>query len=143
MSKSDNTTITKVIKGLDTKEKLEQFFNNLDSKYCVDTLEQYEYLIEKCIDLFGNINIFINHLRINRYPDTIYFKKNSEYLYLGIAAALDNTNAKQQMVNYLLHEGGGHDSYYELIKVYDVLEDKDMCIDLFESLLSDIILLVY
>ncbi|MEC5424271.1 hypothetical protein QGM71_12290 [Virgibacillus sp. C22-A2] len=143
VSKSDNMTLTKIIRGLDSKEKLEQFFNYLDSKYCIDTLEQYECLVEKCVDIFGNINILINHLCVNRYPDMIYFKKNSEYLYLGIAAALDNANTKQQMVNYLINEGGGHDSYYELIKVYEVLEDKHMCVRLFESLLNDVNLLVY
>ncbi|MBT2217987.1 hypothetical protein KK120_19475 [Virgibacillus dakarensis] len=143
ITKSEKVDLSKIIKGLNSKEKLEQFFKNLDSKYCLDALEQYECLIEKCVDLFGNIDILIKHMRENRYPDMTYLKNNSEYLYFGITAALDNANSKQQMVNYLNNEGGGHDSYYELMKVYEVLGDKDMCLNLFKSLLNDVNLFVY
>jgi hypothetical protein len=139
----EKVDLINIINGVDSKEKLEQFFNDFDSKYFVDTLEQYECLVNKSLELFGNIDNLIKTMRENRYPDMTHLKRNSKYLFLGIVAALDNVNAKQQMVNYLISEGGGHDSYYELMKVYEVLGDKNMCLNLFKSLINDVNLIVY
>ncbi|MBM7663948.1 hypothetical protein JOC25_000404 [Solibacillus kalamii] len=143
LSNTEKVDLTKFINELDSEEKLEQFFTDFDFKYCVDALEHYECLISKMLDLFGNIDMLINHMRENRYPDMTHLKKNSKYLYLGIVAALANGTAKQQMVNYLINEGGGHDSNLELMKVYEELGDKNMCLNLFKSLINDVNLFVY
>jgi hypothetical protein len=143
LSNSEKVDLTKIINELDSEEKLEQFFTDFDSKYFVDALEHYECLVSKSLELFDDIDILINHMRENRYPDMTHLKRNSEYLYFGIVAALDNGTAKQQMVNYLINEGIGHDSYLELMKVYRVLGDKNMCLNLFKSLINDVNLFVY
>ncbi|MCM0626610.1 hypothetical protein M5J14_19110 [Lysinibacillus sp. OL1_EC] len=143
LSNSEKMDLMKIINELDSEKKVEQFFADFDSKYCVDALEHYECLVSISLEFFGGIDILINHMRENRYPDMTHLKKNSKYLYLGIVAALDNGNSKQQMVNYLINEGGGHDSYLELMKVYEVLGDKNMCLNLFKSLVNDVNLFVY
>ncbi|WP_421535581.1 NACHT domain-containing protein [Priestia sp. D3YE.R1] len=142
-SRKKECNVQKMVLEINNKEKLLLFFRDLQNKFTVGTIEQYEILVDKCVEFNGDIDALINYMKECRYPSIGHYNRNSKNLYLAVAAALRNANTKQQMTSYLINDGGGHDGYYELIKAYEVLGDKEMCLNLFNTFFNAVILLTY
>ncbi|MCC0697100.1 hypothetical protein [Clostridioides sp. ES-S-0048-02] len=70
------------------------------------------------------------------YPSSLFYSRNSHNFWMTVLAALKNTKSKNSMLQYLLENGGGHDGFNELIKIYGYLGNKDLCIKLFERMLT-------
>jgi hypothetical protein len=127
------------------KQELEKLFNDLnnyENKITLKNFNSWNILIEKNIDLFGNINLFIQLLKENNYPHSNWYSNNSSYFYMGLAVSISNIESRNEIFEYLA-TNTGHGGFANLIETYSVLKDKDMCISLFNSYLKFCDLLVY
>lgn len=96
--------------------------------------ESWNFLIEKTYSINKNIELFIELLRKNNFPH-MEWSSNSKYFHFGLGYALGNINTKKEALNYLFGKNTGHDGFINVIKSYEVIEDKEMCIKLFERYL--------
>ena len=71
----------------------------------------------------------------NNFPHTDFWTSNSKYFHLGLAVALKNINTRQETLNYLF-KNSGHGGFINIIKSYEVLGDKNMCLLLFNRYLK-------
>ena len=55
---------------------------------------------------------------------------------MTVISALKNQKSKNSMVDYLIKSGGGHDGFSELIKIYGFLDNKEICIRAFNTMLG-------
>ena len=63
--------------------------------------------------------------------------------WMTVVAALQNPKAKGSMMRYLLEQGGGHDGFSELIKVFGEMKNKNMCIRTFDMMFNCVEFLLY
>ena len=135
-SKKENINILDIINVIDTEDDLDEFLIKLNREYSLDSLEVNELLIKKCIDITGNIEGLINVLTKTHYPSSVFYSNNSSYFWMTIVSALKNQKSKNSILDYLLINGGGHDGFNELIKIYGFLGNRDVCVEAFEKMLS-------
>lgn len=125
-----------------SRDELKEFIKGMERKYIVDSFEINELLIQKAIDLTGNIDDILNLMHDKYYPSSISGSVNSVNFWMTVVAALKNPRSKGSMLDYLLNYSG-HDGFSELIKVYAELKDKDICIEAFETMLKCVEFLLY
>ncbi|HBF6541367.1 TPA: hypothetical protein KOT37_003928, partial [Clostridioides difficile] len=121
---------------INTEEDLCEFIKRLDGEYYLENLEINELFIKKCVDINGNIEVIIDMFTRYNYPSSLYYSRNSHNFWMTVLSALKNAKSKNSMMQYLLENGGGHDGFSELIKIYGYLGNKDICIKLFERMLT-------
>ena len=109
--------------------------NNYDNRIVLTKYESWEVLVTKTFDITKNIELFIKYLMDNKFHYLTGFTANSKYLYFGIAVALKNNDMKQEILEYL-YENSGENGFLKIMKAYEVLEDKNMCLLLFERYLK-------
>ncbi|MBA6251003.1 NACHT domain-containing NTPase [Colwellia sp. MB3u-55] len=130
---NERAFITK-LESIKEKNGLEELFNNLnnyESKVTLTKLESWTLLIEKTLTIFGDIGLFTKLLKDNSYPHTNWYSNNSKYFHMGLSVAISNIESKNEIFEYLATETG-HGGFYNLIETYSVLNDKEMCIQLFK-----------
>jgi hypothetical protein len=79
-------------------------------------------------------NIHIELLKENHFPTMYYYSHYSKYFPYGVAAALKRNDTKAEMELYL-SENGGHDSFLNMMNIYEAKNDKEMCFKLFQRYL--------
>ena len=131
------------IKRVRSIDELKVFMKKMDREIKVDNLESNQMLIQKCIDLSGNINDILNLMEKKYYPSSINGSTNGMNFWMTVVAALQNPKAKGSMMRYLLEQGGGHDGFSELIKVFGEMKNKNMCIRTFDIMLNCVEFLLY
>ncbi|OLN26102.1 NACHT domain-containing protein [Desulfosporosinus metallidurans] len=130
------------VNALDALKKIEQeaelkgFFMELESNYLLDNFEVNDLFIEKCFDIYGNIDAILSLLIKFHYPSSTQYTYNSGYFWMTVISALKNQKSKNSMVDYLIKSGGGHDGFSELIKIYGFLDNKEICIRAFNTMLG-------
>lgn len=127
-----------ILKEIDNESELDELFKKLESNYLLDNFEVNDLLIEKCYDIFGNIDLILALLDKLHYPSSTQYSYNSRYFWMTVVSALKNQKSKNSMVDFLIKNGGGHDGFSELIKVYGFMDDKEICIRAFDTMLKTI-----
>lgn len=125
-----------VLTDIDSSENLKIFIGKLHRDYILDSYEINELLIEKSIELIGNIDDIIEVLVKSHYPSNTSYSVNSCYFWMTVVYALKNTKAKDSIVDYLIAYGGGHDGFSELLKIYGYLGNKDICLKTFDKMMD-------
>ena len=74
-------------------------------------------------------------LKKNSFPHTDWFTSNSKYFHLGLGAALENINTKEEMMNYLFDKTTGHGGFVNVMKSYEIIGNREMCMKLFRRYL--------
>ena len=70
----------------------------MDRVIRVDNLESNQMLVQKCIDLNGNINDILNLMKKQYYPSSINGSANGMNFWMTVVAALHNPKAKGSMM---------------------------------------------
>ncbi len=104
--------------------------------------KSWEILIQKTFEINNSIEHFINFLMKNNFPHTDWFSNNSRYLHIALAEALKNSNTRQETLKYL-YTNSGHGGFVNIMKSYELLDDKQMCVSLFLQYLRFCKLIVY
>ncbi len=97
--------------------------------------ESWKLLVEKTYAVNKNIKPFVELLRKNSFPHTDWLTSNSKYFQFGLAAALENINTKEEMMGYLFDKTTGHGGFTNVMKSYEVIGNRDMCLKLFRRYL--------
>lgn len=124
----------KILSEINSSEELKLFITKIQREYSVDNYQIGEMLIQKSIDLTGNIDDILKLFSEQYYPSSSVGYINSRNYWMVMVAALRNQKAKSSAFNYLISHGGGHDGFSELIKIYSELDNKDICLRLFETM---------
>lgn len=135
---NDENNLLDIIEQIDSGDRLNSFISKLDREYYLNNLNINEQLIQKCIEITGNIDGIICHLLDKHYPSSIHYSGNSGYFWMTVVAALKNPKSRNSIFEYLITSGGGHDGFSELIKIYAALDNKKVCVNAFESLLNTV-----
>ena len=118
------------------KEGMFDFIDKTKSVAALDTMEINKLLIDKSLELCGDISRIIDQMKKCFYPSNTHYCINSKYFWMTTVCALKNPKSKTEMMTYLLECGGGHDGFCELIKINGALGNKNTTIELFERLLD-------
>ncbi len=123
------------LKNITTKKKLNGLYrrlSNYKNGIVLEKKESWEVLVNKTYKIYGNINFLIKLLRENNYPHTDFWTSNSKYFHYAIAAALQNVNTKDEILKYL-YLSSGHQGFLNIMKAYEINNDRDMCSKLFKE----------
>ena len=73
----------------------------------------------------------------NSFPHagTSWFTSNSKYFHFGLGVALENINTKEEIISYLFDKTTGHGGFVNVMKSYEVVGNREMCINLFRRYL--------
>lgn len=126
------------IKKLTDEHHIREAYRELKDYKGGVVLSQFEswvILLEKTSSIKGNIQLFIEYLEESNYPGANFRTNNSRYLHYGLAAALKNINTRQEILEYL-YESSGHAGFVNVNKAYEVINDKDTCLLLFNCYLK-------
>ncbi|PIZ96144.1 MAG: hypothetical protein COX80_02335 [Candidatus Magasanikbacteria bacterium CG_4_10_14_0_2_um_filter_33_14] len=108
-------------------KKLDNYNNGIILK----TYRSWEILIQKTFEINKNLKLLLDYLLKNNFPHTDFWTSNSKYFHLPLAIALKDINTRQEALNYLF-KNSGHGGFQNIIKSYEVIEDKNMCLSLFD-----------
>ncbi|PDX99387.1 hypothetical protein COM13_12895 [Bacillus pseudomycoides] len=128
----------KVVKTCETTEQIQEKYEQLsdyNNRIVLTKYESWETLIEKTFEINNNIQLFLDYLEENYYPDTDHWTSNSKYFHLALAATLKNLDTRQETLNYL-YEHSGHGGFVNVMKAYEVIEDKEICLSLFNRYMN-------
>jgi hypothetical protein len=126
------------LKIIEEKEALDDFFKKIESNCLLINFEVNDLLVEKCLSIYGNIDAILDLLTKIHYPSSTNYTYNSSNLWMTVVSALKNQQSKNIMIDYLIKSGGGHDGFTELIKIYGYLDNKVICTNAFDAMLSSI-----
>ena len=132
------------LSDIDNEQALNTIYGELhilDSGILIQKLETWQILVDKTFEINGNINLLLNLFKKDYYPHSDYSTYNAKYYHFGLAAALKNINTRKDMIDYL-SKNSGHGGFINIMKAYEVLRDKEMCVKLFERFLKFCHLLV-
>ena len=111
-------------------KKLDNYNNGIVlSKY-----ESWKILVEKTFEINENIKILTNYLMKNNFPHSDFWTHNSKYFHFALAVALKNINTRQEILKYLF-KNSGHGGFTNIMRAYEILGDKNMCLLLFNRFL--------
>lgn len=137
--KSDRVVITED----DFISDIENAENHNDLNTCYQQLFDYKYeivlknaqswklLVEKTYLIDKNLELFLKLLEKNYFPKMTFWSENSSFMHFGIAAALSRIETKLLIFDYLSHNTG-HDGFINLIKAYEAMGEKEVCLQLFD-----------
>ena len=104
--------------------------------------KSWEILVQKTFEINKNLKVLFDYLLKNNFPHTDFWANNSEYFHFPLAIALKDINTRQEALNYLF-KNSGHGGFSNIIKTYEIIEEGDMCIELFKRFLKFCNLIVY
>ena len=111
------------------------------AKIIIENYKSWEVLVQKTFEVNKNINLFLDYLEKSNFPHTDFWSYNSKYLHLPLAIALKNINTRQEVFTYLF-KNSGHGGFKNIMKSYEILDDKNICLKLFNRYLNFCKLLV-
>ncbi|MBI4087052.1 hypothetical protein HY416_03700 [Candidatus Kaiserbacteria bacterium] len=126
-AKPENDFLKKV-RAAKTKSQISGVYkqlNNYKNHFVLSTEEAWNLLLEKTLKIQKNIKPFIKYLEQNSYPHTDFFTSNSRHLHIPLAIALGNPQMKPEALRHL-HKNTGHGGFENMMKVYELLRDKEM-----------------
>ncbi len=109
--------------------------DNYDNGIILSSYESWEVLIQKTLEINQNLKLLFDYLMKNNFPHTDFWTSNSKYFHLPIAIALKDINTRQEVLNYLF-KNSGHEGFKNIMKSYEVINDKNMCLSLFSRYLK-------
>ena len=109
--------------------------NNYNNSIVLTKYKSWSILVDKTFEINGNVGMFTKYLSDNHFPHIVEWTSNSKYFHLGLAVALKNINTRQEALKYL-SDNSGYGGFVSIIKAYEVLEDKNMCLLLFDRYLK-------
>jgi len=119
-------------------KKLKNYRNGIKLK----NKSSWEVLVQRTLEINGDASMFINYLKDASFPHTNHYSSNSRNMHLGLAAALENPDSRQETLEYL-YENTGHGGFVNMINTYAAMGNKDMAVRLFDKFFSMCKLLVY
>lgn len=134
-SREQKNDTLKILNEIDTAEELITFIPKLQREYSIDTFEVNEMLIQKSIDLMGNIEDIVKMLSDSYYPSSVSGTLNGRNFWMTVVSALRHPRSKSEMLDYLI-KSGGHDGFSELIKICGELNNKDICLEAFDTMIK-------
>ena len=126
------------VKKAKAREEIMELYLQLKNHKNYIVLEKsssWEILVIQTYQILGNIQPFIEMLKENHFPAMYYYSYNSRYFPYGVAAALKRNDTKAEMESYL-SENSGHDSFLNMMNVYEAKDDKELCFKLFQRYLK-------
>ncbi len=109
--------------------------DNYDNGIILSSCESWRVLIEKTLGINKNLELLFDYLVKNNFPHTDFWTSNSKYFHLPIAIALKDINTRQETLDYLF-KNSGHEGFKNIMKSYEVINDKNMCLSLFNRYLK-------
>lgn len=128
----------KEIQTCKTSKQITEKYKKLDdynNEIVLSNYESWKILIDKTFEINNNIETFLNYLKKDSFPHTDFYTSNSKYYHLALAVALKNINTRQETLKYLF-KNSGHGGFVNTMKAYEVIEDKNMCLALFNRYLK-------
>ncbi len=135
ISETDFIREFKKAKGKQKIAGLYKKLNNYKNGIVLTNLESWKLLVEKTYSTNGNIKPFIELLRKNSFPHTDWFTSNSKHFHLGLATALGSINTREEALNYIFDKTTGHGGFVNVMKSYEIIGDRKMCLLLFRRYL--------
>lgn len=135
----------KLVKNAKTKKQIASLMDDLKSYekgVVLKNKTSWNLIVKKTYKVTGSISLITNFLRDQSYPHTDFYSAHSKYLHFCVAAALEDISMKDEMLDYLF-ENGGHEGFTNIMKSYEVIGDKSMCVELFEHFYKFCKFLVY
>lgn len=86
----------------------------------------WEILVDRTYELCENIRPFIQLLEDLSYPHTDFYSSNSRFIQFGLAAALNDIRTKSEALVHL-HKNTGHGGFSNMMEVYEINRDREMC----------------
>jgi hypothetical protein len=120
-----------------TKPKIKWLYKELgeyNNKIILTKYGSWESLVKKTYEVCGNIELFVNLLKENSFPHTDRWTSNSRYFHLGLAVALKQIDTRPEMLRYL-SENSGRGGFVNVLKAYEINQDKQMGLKLFDRYL--------
>ena len=121
----------KEVKGEQELIDLYKELNNHKNNIVLTKKESWGLLVEKTYSINKDIKQFIDLLAKNYFPHSDEYTYNSKYFHYGLASALRNINTKKEIMNYLFSETTGYCGFVNVMKSYEVIGDREMCVKLF------------
>jgi len=137
-TKISEADFIKELKKAKTKQKIAGLYkklNNYNNGIVLANPESWKVLIEKTYSVNKNIKPFIELLKKNSFPHTDWFTSNSKYFHFGLGAALENINTKEEIISYLFDKTTGYGGFVNVMKSYEVVGNREMCMNLFRRYL--------
>jgi hypothetical protein len=135
------SSVVDFIEGLEkvkTKSGISDLYkklNNYNDHIVLTDFEQWELLIEKTYSVNKNIKLFTELLRNNSFPSIDFLTTHSKYLHFGVGAALKNINTKKEIMNHLFNCPKGMCGFIKIMKSYECIDEREMCLKLFKQYL--------
>ncbi len=124
------------IKKVKSKSQIKTLFKKLnDYKYDIVLRKKksWEVLFDKTLQVYGNIEPILDYLKNQNYPSYMgVWSANSNMLYNLVSSALKNKKTKGEILNYI-YAYSGHGGFSNMAMVYEELEDKKMCVEIFRE----------
>ncbi len=137
-NKISNKDLHKILIGLTNKAKIKRFYKKLEdykNGIVISNRDSWELLLNRTFKYLGNIAPFTETLTRYTFPHTDWFTSNSPYFYLGVSVALGDLRMKKEMELHL-YKNTGHGGFVNMMKAYELINDKDMCKKLFQRYLQ-------
>ncbi len=137
--KISETDFIKELKKAKTKQKITGLYkklNNYNNGIVLANPESWKLLVEKTYLVNKNIKPFIELLKKNSFPHTDWLTSNSKYFHFGLGIALENINTKEEIMSYLFDKTTGHGGFVNVMKSYEVIGNREMCLKLFRRYLQ-------
>ncbi len=137
---SESEFMQKVQKSRNKKELRELYkkLNDHKNNIVLKNRNTWNILIEKTFQIFGDIQYFTELLRNNNFPGMFYYSQYLGYfLYYGVVAALRSNDTKAEIESYLIESNGYYPyfTFFNIMKSYAAVPDREMCINLFKRYL--------
>jgi hypothetical protein len=116
----DEERFVQDLRAVTAKNELQELYKTIFS--AADSLRElttWEPVIDKTYE--------VDVLEKNNYPHSDFYAYSNAYYHLALAAALKNLNSKTEMMNYLFYHTG-YDGFVNLMKTFEALRDREMCL---------------
>jgi len=137
-TKISESDFIKELKQVKNKQKITGLYkklNNYHNGIVLANPESWRLLVEKTYSVCKDIRPFIGLLKKNSFPHTDWFTSNSKYFHLGLGAVLENINTKEEIMNYLFDKTTGHGGFVNVMRSYEIIGNREMCLKLFRRYL--------
>lgn len=148
ISKMTEVEFVNKLKQISTKSGLRGIYVRLKNRKNfieLKNLDSWKALINKTIEINNDkeekLSYLTDILLENNYPYMTNWSRQSKFLHLGIAAALDNVDSRQEIFKFLF-DYSGYAGFVNVMKAFSAINDKNICDNLFKRYLKFCDLLV-
>jgi len=123
----------KQVQGCTTVRQLKgkyQKLNNYNNDIILKTKNAWTILINKTLELNQNISLLFDYFDKYYFMRAGLYSGQAKYFHIAVSIALQNVKTKQETLDYL-YRTSGHSGFLDTIKIYEAMEDKEMCLELF------------